>query len=134
MLGGGTGTGRELYSWKTCLAGSEGQTVGSAPHLVKAGGGSLPKSPRQSLPRGSSGSAQMGRQRRFGCTFPSNNNKEESFTSLRQSSPAGCPKPRASRRISNFRNQTGTCLTKINLVPNIYFCHYFPVVEAGRST
>lgn len=44
------------------------------------------------------------------------------------------PQPRASHRFPNFRNQAGICLTKINLVPNIYFCHYFRVMWRGRST
>lgn len=70
---------------------------------------------------------------RYVC-FQASDKKEKNPIARRQTSPAGCPKPRASHRFSNFRNQAGICLTKINLVPNIYFCHYFRVVWRGRST
>lgn len=82
------------------------------------------------------GSTQMGRCKGpFRCVcFQASNSKEGNLTALRQTSQAGCPKPRASHRFPNFRNQAGICLTKINLVPNIYFCHYFRIVWRGRVT
>lgn len=72
-------------------------------------------------------------ERGFGCAFPSKQ-QQISAQHIPETEFSGrMPKPRASRRIPNFRNQTGTCLTKINLAPNIYFCRYFAIVEAGGS-
>lgn len=72
-------------------------------------------------------------ERGFRCSFPSQQQQIRELHTLRQKFSGRMRKPRASRRIPNFRNQTGTCLTKINQAPNIYFCCYFAFVEAGRS-
>lgn len=66
--------------------------------------------------------------------FQASNNKEKNQIALRPASWAGCPKPRPSHRAPNFREHAGICLTKINLAPNVYFCHYFQVVRVGRAT
>lgn len=97
-------------------------------------GGRLSTWAGQSVPSMDSGSAQMDRHGRgFGCSFPSKQQQIRAQHIPETEFSGRMPKPRASRRIPNFRNQTGTCLTKINLAPNIYFCRYFAIVEAGGS-
>lgn len=57
--------------------------------------------------------------------FQASNSKEENPTDLRQTSQAGCPKPRASHRFPNFRNQAGIGPTKINLGPKYLLLSLF---------
>lgn len=120
---------------------SEGQKAGLEPHLSRgqAGEGRGPGAHQISwngtfLPLAAGPHRWTDLRGGSDAHLPASDDKQGNGASPRQSSLAGCLKPRASRRIPNFRNQTGTCLTKINPAPNIYFYRDFAAVEAGRST
>lgn len=115
-----------------------GQTAGSELHvsgvMLVGVGCAYSRELGRSLPATGSGSAQTDRHEAgFRCTFPSTQQQTRAPYIPETKSSGRVPKPRASHRIPNFRNETGTCLSKVNLAPSIHFCRCFAVVEAGRS-
>lgn len=75
-----------------------------------------------------------GRERGFRRTVASKRQRGGEAPIPEAKFPGRAPRTACIPQKPIFRNQTGTCLTKINPAPTIYFSPYFCSAEAGRAT